>query len=122
MILKKTQDPHVHVHLMQFLSEDFQSRTWDTHANQCASLCGPLHEHFATTFGLHRDSIINTSRYFQVTEGLVPDIMHDVLEGCLAYEVKELLKYLINNGTITFTEFLGHFLMVGLIQGISQVR
>ena len=85
----------------QFLSEAFQLRTRDTHVSQCASLGGPLHNHFATTFGLHRDSSLNTSRYFHITDGLVPDIMHDVLEGCLAYEAKELLKYLIHSGTIT---------------------
>ena len=67
----------------QFLSESFQPRTRETHASHCASLGGPLHSHFATTAGLHRDSILNTSKFFHVTEGLVPDIMHDVLEGCL---------------------------------------
>ena len=93
----------------QFTSEAFQSRTRETHANQCASLSGPLKEHFATTYGLHRDSILNTSRFFHVTEGLVPDIMHDVLEGCLAYEVKELLKYFINNSIMTLPE-LNHIM------------
>ena len=53
--------------LPQFSSEAFQSRTRDTHANQCASLGGPLCEHFATTFGLQRDSILNSSHYFHVT-------------------------------------------------------
>ena len=69
---------------------------WETHASQCASLDDPLYDHFATTYGLQRDSILNTSCYFHITEGLVPDVMHDVLEGCLAYEVKELLKHIIN--------------------------
>ena len=106
-IILFTRYLHDCILLPQFLSEVFQPRTRDTHANQCASLHGSLHGHFATTFGLHRDSILNTSRYFHVTEGLVPDIMHDILEGCLAYEVKELLKYLIQNRTITLTEFSG---------------
>ena len=35
------------------------------------------------------------SRYFHVIGGLPGDAMHDVLEGCLQYEVKELLKYSI---------------------------
>ena len=30
-------------------------------------------------------------------EGLPPDIMHDILEGSLRYEVKELLKYLMKD-------------------------
>lgn len=49
----------------------------------------------SVTYGVQRDSILNNSKYFHVTEGLSPDIMHDVLEGCLQYETKELLKYLI---------------------------
>ena len=49
----------------------------------------------ATTYGLQVDSILNSSSYFHVTTGLPPDIMHDVLEGSLQHEVKELLHYLI---------------------------
>lgn len=30
--------------------------------------------------------------------------MHDVLEGCLAYEVKELLKHIINTRLISLSE------------------
>ena len=44
----------------------------------------------------YRDSILNSSSYFHITEGLIPDIMHDCLEGCLQYEVKELLKHLFD--------------------------
>ena len=29
-------------------------------------------------------------------DGLVPDVTHDILEGSLQYEVKELLKYFIH--------------------------
>ena len=36
-----------------------------------------------------------------MVDGLVPDIMHDVLEGCAQYEVKELLKYLIAEKYVT---------------------
>ena len=46
--------------------------------------------------GIHHDSILNSSQFYHVTEGLPPDIMHDILEGALQYEVKELLKYLID--------------------------
>ena len=77
----------------QFFSEAFQPRTRETHTLQCASLGGPLQAHFSTTYGLHRDSILNRSRYFHVTEGLIPDAMHDILEGILPLETKELLKH-----------------------------
>ena len=79
---------------LQFLADAFEARTRQTHANHCSQLGGPLHNHYATTYGLHRDSILNQLQYFHVTEGLVPDIMHDCLEECVQYEVKEMLKYL----------------------------
>ena len=85
------------------MSESFQPRTRETHAAQCASLGGVLHDHFATTFGLHRDSILNTW-YFHVTEGLVPDVMHDVLEGILPLETKKLLQNFIYQGVISTPE------------------
>ena len=88
---------------IQFVAEAFQLRTRETHAAQCSSLGGHLHDHFATTFGIHRDSILNTSKYFHVTEGLVPDVMHDVLEGALPLEVKELLRHLISTKILSLS-------------------
>lgn len=61
-----------------------------------ADLNGPLQKHMATTYGISFESVLNSSRFFHVTDGLVMDIMHDILEGVLQYEVKELLKYLIS--------------------------
>ena len=86
---------------IQFSAEEFTPRTRSTHSHQCSSLLGPLYEHNSTAFGLTRDSILNTSQYFHVTEGLVPDAMHDVLEGSLAFEIKELLKHLISIGVMS---------------------
>lgn len=65
--------------MLQFVSEAFQLRTRATHNAQCSSLGGPLHNHYATTYGIHQDSILNSSRYFHVTDGLVPDVMNNVL-------------------------------------------
>ena len=48
-----------------------------------------------TTYGLQRNSILNSSKYFHIIDGLAPDVMHDILEGSLQYEVKELLKHFI---------------------------
>lgn len=49
----------------------------------------------SVAYGVQRGSILNDSKYLHVTEGLSPDIMHNVLECCLQYETKELLKYLL---------------------------
>lgn len=78
----------------------FVDQNRDIHNYQCSSLNGTLHDHYATAYGIHRDSKLNSSQYFHVTEGLVPDAMHDVLEGCAQYEVKELLKYFRANHDI----------------------
>lgn len=86
--------------LCQFTAGSFQDRSRATHAQHCALLSGPLRDHAATAYGILRDSILNQSNFFHVTEGLVPDIMHDVLEGCAPYEVKELLKYLQEEGFV----------------------
>ena len=59
------------------------------------SLKGPLRNHIATTFGVTRCSILNSLQYFHVIEGLVPDIMHDLLEGSLPLLTKLLLTYFI---------------------------
>ena len=71
----------------------------------------------ATTYGVHRDSILNESKYFHVTEGLVPDVMHDVLEGCAPLAIKQLLNYLDHNAIVTIrevTDQIQHFLYVPL--------
>ena len=80
---------------IQFYAEDFLPRTRLTHANHIADLNGCLHDHVAKTYGLQQESILNSSRFFHVTDGLAPDIMHDMLEGALPFETKELIKYLV---------------------------
>ena len=61
-------------------------------------------EYVATTYGVQRDSILNTSRFFHVTEGLPMDAMHDLLEGVLQYETKELIKHLISERLISLQD------------------
>ena len=73
------------------------SRSRSTHAIHCADLDvdGPLRDHAATTYGVSCDSILNSSAYFHVIDDMVPDIMHDILEGSLQLHLKCLLKYCI---------------------------
>lgn len=81
--------------LIQFTEAQLQLRTRDTHTNHVADLTGPLHGHIATTYGVSEKSILNESVYFHVVTGLVPDVMHDVLEGTTQLTLKCLLHYLI---------------------------
>jgi hypothetical protein len=34
-------------------------------------------------------------KFFNICENLIPDVMHDVLEGALQYELKLLLQYIV---------------------------
>ena len=78
------------------LVQAFELRTRETHTQQCSNIGGTLHKHYSTTYGIHCNSILNQSLYFHVVEGLVPDVMHDVLEGALELETKQLLKHFIS--------------------------
>ena len=50
-------------------------------------------QQYSTTFGVNRRALLNSLTYFDVTSGaLIPDIMHDILEGALPLEVKLMLK------------------------------
>ena len=81
------------MNIVQFREEDFELRTQAGHAAHCAGLQGPLREHTATTFGVTRDALLNSCHYFHVLHGLVPDVMHDLLEGSLLLLTKLLLVH-----------------------------
>lgn len=51
------------------------------------------HHHFSLVYGVNRRALLNSLEFFSVASGaLIPDIMHDVLEGVLPLEVKLMLK------------------------------
>ena len=70
---------------MQFTEKHLQLRTCEIYSAHVADLNGPLHDHIATTYGVSRNSILNNLTYFHIVNGLVPDIMHNILEGMLLY-------------------------------------
>uniref|UniRef100_A0A1X7UBD0 C2H2-type domain-containing protein n=1 Tax=Amphimedon queenslandica TaxID=400682 RepID=A0A1X7UBD0_AMPQE len=67
----------------KFSFEEFTPRNCATHLSHIADLNGPFHNHISTTYGI----------FMSQMDLPAPDIMHDVLEGALEYELKELLKY-----------------------------
>lgn len=69
----------------------------------CSSLGGSLHDHMSTTYGMSCNSILNTSNVFH---GIIPDIMHDILEGCLQLHMKWLLKHFILDEKLFSLELL----------------
>jgi hypothetical protein len=81
----------------KFTANEFTSRTRETHAHHIQGIT----DFFATNGG-ERNSIFNESAYFNVTEGIPPDIMHDVLEGTLQYEVKLPVRHFIQSNPCLF--------------------
>jgi len=47
--------------------------------------------------GNNHNSILNELTYFHVCDGsLLPDALHDILEGSLQYDVKLMLQVMVN--------------------------
>ena len=57
---------YCNTHAWSFYAEDFQPRTQEAHKLHCENLGSHLHDHFATTYGIHDDSILNISRFYHV--------------------------------------------------------
>lgn len=94
--------------LIQFHESEFILRTRETHSYHCSSLDGPLHDHMATAYGITCNSVLNSSRFFHVVDGLIPDVMHVILEGTLQLHLKWLLRYLIRGEELFSLETLNH--------------
>lgn len=83
---------------LQFIESQFELRCEVSHSNHCDllerdDLLNADRQHYSTVYGVNRRSLLNTLDFFSVSSGtLVPDIMHDILEGALPLEVKLMLK------------------------------
>ena len=74
----------------------FLLRTPESYDQHCEEISA-FGEYFSKTYGINRRSILNNSRFFHVVGRLPTDVMHDILEGALHYEMKEMLKDFIKN-------------------------
>ena len=82
----------------QFLECQFTLRDKTSHQRHCTLLEGDSGSEFSKLYGINRDSVLNELTYFNVCEGgLLPHIMHDILEGALQYEMKLMLKVFIRD-------------------------
>ena len=55
-------------------------------------------------YGINRRSILLELKYFDICGGgLIPDIMHDILEGAVAYEAKLIMQHCITKNYLSFT-------------------
>ena len=79
---------------IQFREERFNLRSLTQHMSHLAQLQDEDGRQRSTEFGVNRQSLFMDLEYFSLCDGsLVPDVLHDVLEGVLQYETKLLLKH-----------------------------
>ena len=88
-----------------FLEEDFLLRDSTQHEQQLSVIENAgsqyLRTFFSKQYGINGVPAMLEAPYYDVTKQLPQDIMHIFLEGILGYEMKFLLKYLIENRLIT---------------------
>ena len=106
IVLNSCSVTFLHVLSLQFTESAVQLRTQDLYSTHCDGLGGPLHDHIATTYGIVCNSVLNSCCYFYVTDGLVPDIMHDILEGSLELCMRQLLIHFIREDKVISLEHL----------------
>lgn len=82
-------------------------RTAIEHDLQCSGLETDLSEFIGKQYGLNYRSCLNDLQFFHVIGGMVPDVMHDILEGCLP---------------LTICEMLSHYVLVEKVISIDQVN
>lgn len=69
-------------------------RTKEIHAEHCAALQeNPM---LGSTFGVKKTCLLNTLHFFHTSDNYAVDIMHDLLEGVVQYELKLVFQYLVN--------------------------
>ena len=94
---------------MQFSEKDFTLCTLNHHL----CLCDEIEVDSGTSreYGVNRKSVLTKLQYFDIYSGaLVPDIMHDVLEGVLQYETKLVLIHIIQGCRYLILKHLNHLI------------
>ena len=81
------------VSFSQFIESSLHLRSLDAHLKQCEELnTSYSFVEVSKEYGINSKSVLTSLRYFDICSGaLIPDVMHDVLEGVLQYEMKLLL-------------------------------
>lgn len=51
---------------------------------------------YSVVYGINFRSALLSLQYLDICSSLIPDVMHDVLEGVVQYELKLLIRYCID--------------------------
>lgn len=89
---------------MQATEDKCELRSPDLHDEHCEEIAADPSK--SKEHGVNSNSVLNDLKYFHVCSGaLVPDIMHDILEGALQYEAKLILqKFILEDQYFTLQE------------------
>ena len=71
-------------------------RSKELHIEHCNALSED--PSLPAVYGVKKTCVFNTLQYFHSTDNFTVDIMHDLLEGIVQYELKLFFQYLIKNG------------------------
>lgn len=83
-------------------------RTPEDHDRQCEEL--KADPSLSITYGVNSSSILNELQHFHCVGSLLPDVMHDVLEGVLPYETKLMLQKFIQVDQYLQLDDLNHMM------------
>ena len=84
--------------ILQFCEDAFDLRSLESYHEheQCEELDTGPYDQYSKEYGLNIRSAFTQLKYFDLCNGsLLTDIMHDVLEGVLQYEVKLVLRHCV---------------------------
>ena len=80
----------------QFKEEYFTLRTLNTHLHHCSMVEGDTTGRLSVEYGVNSRSCLLELDTFDICSGaLLPDVMHDLLEGTLQHVLQLLLPYCI---------------------------
>lgn len=86
---------------LYFKEDCFELRTPEDHENQCRTLIGTSFHDNSVKYGINRKAILEDVPSFSVVNGLPHDIMHDLFEGVVHYELKLFLNYCVSQNFFT---------------------
>ncbi|XP_065678248.1 uncharacterized protein LOC136071637 [Hydra vulgaris] len=89
-----------------FYEEDLDFRTKERYIADCQALFSEANSNKLS--GVYKQNPLSELQYFSVPDNICPDSMHDILEGCLQYELKIVLhRLLLIDCLLTIQEFNG---------------
>ena len=74
-------------------------RSKELHTENCKAL--NENSTVLSVFGVKKNCVFNSLKYFHSSDNYAVDIMHDLLEGVVQYELKLLFHYLVKQGYVS---------------------